>query len=253
MCDSFNLEMMVKHRWHGLDRRVRGSNPANNDHGHVSNHQLNNQVALATNEEEYEDEFAVENSILELISEVEEHSSLINTTTMYNNRLHQGQEQLDYKVIAIQRIVRGYLLRKAYTTHHTSAIIIQQAFRYYKLYQLTTHRESSLLIRKKWVQTLPKDLIQALRSNQEMQTLCGHHDSNSVDLSTLRTLARKYNVLQSQNYLEYHSAILTLLNSMLREMTLNKVDVKSQTFLNMQIDSAAFKSPSSQLPTDPTS
>ena len=28
---------------------------------------------------------------------------------------------------------------------------------------------------------------------------------------------------------------------------------RSQTFLNMQIDSAAFKSPSSQLPTDPTS
>ena len=46
-------------------------NSTNNDHGHVSNRQLNNKAVLVTNDDD--EEFAVENSMLELISEVEEH------------------------------------------------------------------------------------------------------------------------------------------------------------------------------------
>ena len=82
------------------------------------------------------------------------------------------------------------------------------------------------------VKSLPKDMVQSLLRIRRRQTLCGPH--GSVDLSELLAFARRYSKLQSQNYLDYRSALLALLNSVLLEMSFNGADIRSSTWLNIQ-------------------
>jgi hypothetical protein len=146
-------------------------------------------------------------------------------------RSYHFDEEFDDKIIVIQRLIRGWLVRKKHSIYHAAAKVIQIFVRDHNLKRFTQWEEMDKLDAGRRAKALPKEVVQSLWRIKETQTRL----HVGVDLSELLALSRHYNVLQSQNYLEYHSAILALLNSMLREMTLNGVDTRTATCLNIQL------------------
>lgn len=64
--------------------------------------------------------------------------------------------------------------------------------------------------------------------------MSSYSSNEENDLHHSRALTQQHNLLQSQNYLEYHSAILLLLISMLRKFNLIGSDKDVATCLDIQ-------------------
>ncbi|EJK76111.1 hypothetical protein THAOC_02144, partial [Thalassiosira oceanica] len=140
-------------------------------------------------------------------------------TNVKRHDLDNNDEMFERLAVIIQTRVRSYLTRQNYYKFHTAASTIQRRFRAYSLWSLTC----TLKVDGPSRDEIPQELsysVERVRQN--------------TDPRDLAFLLDQCSALQRRQYFEYHSYILSMLQSKLDEMDIRNIDFNSTSVVNIK-------------------